>query len=390
MIIMYIRTLTDVVKKYTNLYPIVGITGPRQSGKTTLAKMLFNHLPYVSLENLDTRLYAQQDPRAFLQQYADGAIFDEVQHVPDLLSYLQGIVDQDPRKGRYLLTGSQNFALAQHISQSLPGRIGMTTLLPLSLHELGGNPDINQAIFNGGYPGLHQLKMQPLDFYPSYIQTYLERDVRQLKQIEHLGKFQNFIKLCAGRIGQLVNLSSLAQDAGISQPTVRQWISLLEASYIAFTLQPFHQNFNKRLIKMPKLYFYDTGLACALLGLEKAEQLNTHYLRGALFENLMILEVLKGRLNQGLPPHIYFWRDKTGHEVDLIGEWGGVVHAMEIKIAGTVQADYFKNLQYFLELGKPATKEIIKGYLVYSGAQTGEWHTISTVPMGKVGYLFDK
>lgn len=306
---MYNRTISPVLEKFSKLYPIVGITGPRQSGKTTLAKMLFKHLPYVSLENLDIRLQAHTDPRAFLAQYDNGAIFDEVQHAPELLSYLQGIVDESPAKGRYILTGSQNFSLNHHIAQSLSGRIGMTTLLPLSLSELGMPEDINTAIFEGGYPGLHNLKMYPLDFYPSYIQTYIERDVRQLKNIENFGRFQTFLKLCAGRVGQIINLTSLAQDCGISHTTARQWLNILEASYLIFFLQPFYQNFSKRLIKMPKLYFYDTGLACTLLGLEKATQLQTHYLKGALFENLVILEILKKRLNQGLPPNLYFWRD---------------------------------------------------------------------------------
>lgn len=255
--------------------------------------------------------------RGFLAGYSNGAIFDEVQVLPDLLSYLQGIVDETPIAGRYVLTRSQNFALNAHIAQSLSGRIGMTTLIPLSLNELGLDlpASNNFAIFNGGYPGLHKLKIDPLDFYPSYIQTYIERDVRQFKNIENLAKFQIFIKLCAGQIGKLLNISSLAQDCGISHTTDRQWLSILEASYLIFLLQPFHNNYSKLLIKMPKLYFYDTGLACTLLGLQKAEQLNTHYLKGGLFENLVILEVLKKRLNQGLPPNLYFWRDHTGVEL---------------------------------------------------------------------------
>lgn len=378
---MYTREAASVIQALSALYPIVGITGPRQSGKTTLAKLLFPHLPYVSLENFDTRLQAEGDPRAFLALYQKGAIFDEVQHAPVLLSYLQEIVDESPQKGRYVITGSQNFSLNANIAQSLSGRIGMVTLLPLSLFEMHHKQEVNEAIFTGGYPGPHQLQMHALNFYPSYVQTYIERDVRQFKNIENFSRFQNFLKLCAGRIGQLVNFSSLAQDAGISHTTARQWLTILEASYITFTLQPYHKNFNKRLMKMPKLYFYDTGLACNLLGLEKETQVETHYLKGALFENLMVLEVLKGRVNQGLPPNIYFWRDVTGHEVDLIGEWGGIIRAMEIKCGATFQVSYTKNLKYFMELGKQAENEPVYGHLIYTGAQEGSYLDISLTPM---------
>lgn len=379
---MYPRSLESVLKKFAKLYPLVGITGPRQSGKTTLAKILFPHLPYVSLENLDIRLQAQNDPRSFLKQYLKGAIFDEIQHTPDLLSYLQGIVDESPEKGRFVLTGSQNFALSAQIAQSLPGRIGMTTLLPLSLSELGHKDSLLPSIFEGGYPGLHNLSMNPLDFYPSYVQTYIERDVRQIKNIENMGKFQTFLKLCAGRVGQLAELSGLAQDCGISHTTARQWLTILEASYLIFFLQPFHQNFNKRLIKTPKLYFYDTGLACSLLGLEKATQVETHYLKGALFENLMILEILKKRLNQGLPPNLYFWRDQSGHEVDLIAEWGGTIHPIEIKAGSTFQPDFIKNLHHFCSLSHTE-----KGYLIYTGEQQGSYQGIELIPMNRLETL---
>jgi predicted AAA+ superfamily ATPase len=375
---MYAREIAPTIKKLATLYPIVGIIGPRQSGKTTLARFLFPDLPYVSLENLDIRLQAEQDPRAFLDLYKDGAILDEVQHVPSLLSYLQEIVDKSSEKGRYVITGSQNFALSSSIAQSLSGRVGMVTLLPLSLFEAHYN-NILAAIFNGGYPGLHQLQMHPLDFYPSYIQTYIERDIRQFKNIENLGRFQTFLKLCAGRIGQLINFSSLAQDAGISHTTAREWLSILEASYILFTIQPYHNNFNKRLMKMPKIYFYDTGLACTLLGLEKKEQVETHYLKGALFENLIVLEILKGRMNKGLPPHLYFWRDHTGHEIDLIGEWGGRIHAIEIKYGATFQESYIKNLKYFMGLSKKTSS-----YLIYTGSQEGNYLGITLTPVHKI------
>jgi predicted AAA+ superfamily ATPase len=239
-------------------------------------------------------------------------------------------------------------------------------------------------IFNGGYPGPHQQHMQPLDFYPSYIQTYIERYVRQLKNIGDLGRFQTFLKLCAGRIGQLINFSSLAQDAGISHTTAREWLTILEASYILFPLQPYHRNFNKRLVKMPKLYFYDTGLACALLGLEKKEQVEMHYLKGALFENLIILEILKLRLNHGLPPHLYFWRDHTGHEIDIIGDWGGHIHAMEVKSGETLQDPYIKTLRYFMRLSQQKSKEAVSGYLIYTGNQEGFYKDIILTPVNKI------
>lgn len=336
-------------------------------------------MPYVSLENLDIRTQALNDPRAFLQQYSQGAVFDEVQNTPNLLSYLQSLVDESPGKGRFVITGSQNFALSEQISQSLSGRIGMSTLLPLSLQELGMPNNIVATLFKGGYPGLHQLHINPLDFYPSYIQTYIERDVRQLKHIENLTKFQTFLKLCAGRIGQVINFTSLAQDCGISHTTAREWLTILQASYLVFLLPPFYKNFSKRLIKMPKLYFYDTGLACSLLGLEKESQLDTHYLRGALFENLVILEILKHRLNKGLPANLYFWRDQTGHEVDLIGEWGGTIHAFEIKAGSTFQPDFIKNVTYFCNLAKHS-----KGYLIYMGTQRGNYHEMSLVPLAQI------
>lgn len=382
---MYIRSLAKILERFAKIYPILGITGPRQSGKTTIAKMLFPHLPYVSLENLDIRLQAQNDPRGFLAKYQDGAIFDEVQQAPDLLSYLQEIVDNSPIKGRYILTGSQNFALSQQISQSLSGRIGMTTLLPFSLSEIGelSNNSLMSYIFRGGYPALYNLDIDPLEFYPSYIQTYVERDVRQIKNIENIGRFQTFLKLCAGRVGQIINFSSLAQDCGISPVTARQWLNILEASYLIFFLQPFHQNFNKRLIKMPKLYFYDTGLACTLLGLEKESQLDTHYLKGGLVENLVILEILKKRLNQGLPPNLYFWRDQTGHEIDLVAEWGGEIHAIEIKANATFQSDYIKNVQYFCKLASNA-----KGYLVYAGEQDGSYSGVNLIPFKQLDQIF--
>ena len=379
---MYQRNIAPLIADMAKFYPIVGITGPRQSGKTTLAKMLFTHLPYVSLENIDIRMQALHDPRAFLNIYANGAIFDEIQHAPDILSYLQEVVDNHPQKGRYILTGSQNFTLNQHITQSLSGRIGMVTLLPLSLSELGAPKNSWEVIFKGGYPGLHHLNMRPLYFYPSYIQTYLERDVRQLKNIVNYELFQNFIRLCAGRVGQVMNAASLAQDCGISHTTARHWLNTLKASYIIFSLPPYYQNFSKRLIKMPKIYFYDTGLACALLGIDNVGQLDNHYLRGALFENLVILEYLKHKLNHGLPIHLYFWRDRTGHEVDLLVERGDKLQAIEIKAGVTFQKDFIRNVQYFYKIA-----ERVSGYVIYNGEQVGSYANTNLVPIKQLSQI---
>jgi predicted AAA+ superfamily ATPase len=380
---MFKRSAEAIIKKYATLFSIVGITGPQQSGKTTLAKALFAHLPYVSLENLDIRMQAQQDPRGFLLLYQTGAIFDEIQHVPELLSYLQQIVDESDHKGRFVITGSQHFVINQHIAQSLAGRVGMVTLLPLSLHELNKPFILTEAIFKGGYPGLHNMNMHPIDFYPSYIQTYVERDVRQLKQIDNISKFQIFLRLCAGRTGQLLNLSSLAQDCGISQPTARSWLTILEASYLLFLLQPYYQNFNKRVIKMPKLYFYDTGLACTLLGLETSAQLETHYLKGALFENLIIVEFLKKRFNNGLLSNIYFWCDHAGHEIDLLLDHPTQLQAIEIKSTATYVSDFMKGITYFKSL-----HENSKGYIIYVGQQEATIHDTQLIPVNKIDDTF--
>lgn len=382
---MFKRSIASIVTRFAQIYPVIGIVGPRQSGKTTLAQTLFPDLPYVNLENLDIRLQVQNDPRAFLARYKTGAIFDEVQHVPELLSYLQQVVDESSQKGRYVVTGSQNFALSEQISQSLSGRIGMLTLLPLSMQELNFDSDnFTSVIFRGGYPGLYQRHMNPTEFFPSYIQTYLERDVRQIKNIEDLGLFQKFIKLCAGRIGQVLNYSSLAQDCGISNTTVYKWLTVLEVSYIVFSLQPFYKNFSRRLVKNPKLYFYDTGLACSLLGLEQEQQLETHYLKGNLYENLVILEVLKARLNKGLIPNLYFWRDLSGREVDLIAEWGGSTKAVEIKMGATLQPNFVKGVNYFCSLDPQA-----KGYVVYAG-QEGLYENTLLLPITDIKRLLEE
>ena len=339
------------------------ITGPRQSGKTTLVKALFGSKQYISLENPDIRSFAIEDPRGFLVQYPEGAILDEVQRVPELFSYLQQILDDKDQPGLFILTGSNNFLLQENITQSLAGRIGQLTLLPFCLSELNGLPQnsINEYLFKGMYPPLYDKNFETEKWYANYIQTYIERDVRQIKNITNLLAFERFVKLCAGRIGQLLNMNSLAIETGVDNKTITSWISVLESSFIIFRLQPQHKNFNKRIVKMPKLYFYDTGLACALLGFSAAAQLQHHPLRGNLFENFIITELLKQRLNSGKTNNLYFWRDNTGHEVDVLLEANGTLYPVEIKSGETITPDYFKAINYWNKISGNTTGTIIYG-----------------------------
>ena len=349
--VMISRKAADYITSLSRHFPVLFITGPRQSGKTTLVRELFKDLPYVLLELPDQRRLAQEDPRTFLMKYPTGAILDEVQNVPDLFSYLQGVVDEN-RSVNFVLTGSQNFLLNEKISQSLAGRAGVVTLLPLTLQEL---KDTRQSsfedwIFKGFYPELHNRNVPPDLFYPSYVQTYLERDVRSLQNVGNLALFNLFLKLCAGRVGQVLNVSAVAAEAGISVNTAKAWLSVLEASYIIYRLQPHYKNFNKRLVKSPKLYFIDTGLASHLLGIKDGEQLQTHYALGALFENFVVMECYKQRLNQGKRDGLYYWKDNKGMEVDLLVEEGMTFRAYEIKAGRTANSEYFKNLKYWSKL----------------------------------------
>ncbi len=299
-----------------------------------------------------------------------GTILDEIQHAPDLLSYIQTEVDKTQKVGSFVLTGSQNFLFNEAISQTLAGRIALLTLLPLSQSELKHAqllPDnFYSALFTGSYPRVYAYDIAPVDWYPNYITTYIERDVRQIKNISDLSLFQLFMKLCAGRIGQILNISSLANDCGISVNTAKAWLSVLQANYIIFLLQPHYKNFTKRLIKAPKLYFYDTGLASFFLEIDKPQQLATHYLKGGLFESYAISELIKLRYNAGFIPHYYFWRDKIGHEVDLIIDHAGKSFPIEIKSGQTISQDYFQDLHYWSEL---AQEQAGRSYCIYTGTE---------------------
>lgn len=360
------RELSKKVKSLAKKMPIIAIVGPRQSGKTTLVKSLFQNKPYVSFENSDVRNHALDDPRDFLGKYPKGAIFDEVQRAPGLFSYLQGIVDEADKPGMFILTGSQHFLLLEKVIQSLAGRVSILELLPFSLKELSKSFEysMDDVVFKGLYPRIYDKNLNPVDWYADYIETYLERDVRQITNIKDLSMFKKFLSLCAGRVGQLLNLSSLAVECGITHTTAREWISILEASFIIYLLQPHHKNFNKRIVKMPKLYFYDTGLVCSLLNIENKEQLSTYPLRGNIFEAFIISELLKQRFNKGLKSNLYFWRDKTGHEIDCIVESAGSLTPIEIKSGKTINSEMFKNIEYWKKISGKINSD---SYLIYGG-----------------------
>jgi len=341
------RQLSTTFTRLARSFPILAITGPRQSGKTTLARAMFADKPYVSLEDPMERAFAEEDPRGFLARFANGAIFDEAQRWPDLFSHLQGLVDEDRSPGRFVLTGSQQFGLLAGVTQSLAGRVSITRLLPLAASELIGVADgthgLDTMLWRGGYPALHTQPVEPHDWFASYVATYLERDVRQVLKVQDLGTFQRFLRLCAGRTGQLLNLSALAGEAGINHATARAWLSVLESSDITFTLAPYHRNFGKRLVKTPKLYFVDTGLATWLLGVRTVDMLTLHPMRGALFENWVITEHLKQRYNAGNSGDLYFWRDNNGVEADLLYELpDGSIQTVEIKSGQTPTSDYIR------------------------------------------------
>lgn len=358
------RLLSRELDRLADLYSVVVITGPRQSGKTSLCKHHFSTYEYVNLENPATREQVLVNPKAFLEQYAKpGLIIDEAQHLPELFSYVQVVVDED-ETAKFILTGSSNFGLLQGITQSLAGRAAILTLLPFSLNEIAKEVDTDSLIFKGGYPAVWAKNIPIQDVAQNYYNTYIERDVRQILNIKDISRFQTFIRLCAGRVGTEFNASALSNEIGVSVPTIQEWLSVLEASYVLFRLPPFFRNIGKRLVKTPKIYFYDTGLACYLLGIEKEEQLATHPLRGVLFENMVILNFVKQRFNAGKVPHLYFYRDKSQREVDLIEERGTALYAYEIKSAKAFTKNFVQNLDYFRQV---AGQDVVSTQIIYDG-----------------------
>ena len=380
---MFKRTLSGKLSALAKKFPVVSIMGPRQSGKTTLSKKVFEDHDYVSLEEPDEREFALADPKGFLRRFSGGVILDEVQRAPDLLSYIQGIVDRENIPGRFILTGSQQFHVMEKISQTLAGRTAIVYLLPLSLNELLGQPtpdpyeidilpdkkkrtpfSLEDILYKGLYPRIHDRGLEPHEWLSAYYRTYVERDVRDVANIGNLDAFQRFVRLCACRTGQLLNLSSLASDCGISHTTARHWVSILQAGFIIQLLPPHHENFSKRIIKSPKIYFLDTGLLCYLLRIRETEDIPVHPLKGAIFENFVFSEIYKAFAHRGELPPLYFWRDRTGHEVDIVIDTGKRLVPVEIKSAETIDSSFFDGLRYYISLGIPVSKT---GVLVHGG-----------------------
>ena len=374
------REITSRLTTLFKQYPFVTVNGPRQSGKTTLCRSAFPGLAYANLEAPDQREFAEADPRGFLSQLGEGAIIDEVQHVPTLLSYLQVIADESGRNSLFVLTGSEQFRLSDAISQSLAGRTALLRLLPFSLAErekTGSSTKIDDILYSGFYPRILDHNLDPWQALGDYFETYVERDVRRLGGIRNLTAFRRFVRLCAGRVGQLVNFRSLGSDVGVSHTTVREWMTVLETSYIVFQLQPFHANIRKRLVKAPKMYFYDVGLASYLLGIENVRQLSTHPLRGPLFENAVVAEILKHRFNRGRQPNISFFRDSRGLECDVLYETGDRILAIEVKSGATVNSDYFRSLHRVAEL----IPQISAKAVVYGGESRQSRSDYNVMPL---------
>ena len=359
------RKLEKEIITLAKEFPIIAILGPRQSGKTTLSKKIFNNYDYISLEDIDNREFAQNDPRGFLEKYNSKIIFDEIQRVPDLISYLQTHVDKLNKNGKIIITGSHNYLLMEQISQSLAGRIGISKLLPFSIEELQNyETNLEELIFKGAYPRIYDQNIRAETFYKNYISTYIEKDIRLIKNITKLDTFLKFMRLLAGRSGQILNMQPLSDECGVSHNTIKDWISVLESSFLIYKLKTFHKNYNKRLVKNPKIYFTDTGLLCNLLGIRKKEELDLHYLKGNIFENFIINEFIKENYNIGERFELYYWRDNHEKEMDLIIDFGIKQLGVEIKSSKTIQEKYFDILKYWISLTKNKNENM---YLVYGG-----------------------
>lgn len=367
---MIARAISEKIRQLADKFPVLSLTGPRQSGKTTLVRELFPDYRYVSLERPADRELAEQDPEFFLSRHEKGLIIDEAQYVPHLFSYIQILADEHKRNGEFVLTGSQHFLFMEKITQSLAGRVAIFNLLPFSYEELKSTPWAGKPyeyyLFHGFFPRLYDQEIEPPDYFPNYIQTYTERDVRQLVNVMDLAAFQRFLQVIAGRIGQMVNLSQIGAELGIDHKTSSRWLSILQTGFQIFLLPPYFQNYNKRIVKTPKLYFFDTGLACSLLGIQNAEQLDRHFAKGALFENFVVVELMKQFYNKGIRPQFYFWRDSTGHEVDLLVDFGGKLFPIEIKSGRTPNSSFFDGLDFFNNL---AGLEAQNGTVIYGGAE---------------------
>lgn len=365
---MISRIQINKIKEYKNQYPIISINGPRQSGKTTLSKICFPDYKYYNLEDPNTRDFIVNDPKSFANKDSVGTIFDEVQKYPELLSYIQVAVDESKKNAQFVLTGSENIVLSEKISQSLAGRVVIFNLLPLSIDELKSenllSQDLSEIIWKGFYPRIYDSRMDPTVYYANYLNTYIERDVRSIRNIGNLSDFQRFMRLLAGRVGQLLNIESLANDLGVDSKTVNSWLSILETTFIVFKLTPYFNNFGKRVIKSPKIYFYDTGLLTYLLNINKSEELEIHFARGSLFENLIIAEVIKYKSNYLALIQPYFWRDSHGNEVDLLIDRGSKIDTIEIKSGKTFKSELTKGLNYWNSLEKSIGGD---SYLVYDG-----------------------
>jgi len=384
---MISRSIQSTVEQLACSFPAITITGPRQSGKSTLCRMVFAEHPYANLEQADIRRFASSDPRGFLGQYPDGAVIDEIQRCPDLLGYLQVIIDENPAPGRWILTGSQNLLLLESVSQSLAGRVGVLHLLPLGREEVlrfGAPPDsLDQQMLTGGYPAIYDRNIPPEQWYASYVSTYVERDVRTITNVGDMLAFQRFIELCAGRTGQLLNMASLAGDAGISQPTVKSWISVLETSFLTFRLSPYHANLRKRLVKMPKLHFYDTGLVCWLLGIRTARELRNHPLRGSILETWVVSEIIKRRMHQGVNRPCFYFRDQRGREADMVIDRHDRLQVVEVKAGQTVTDDVLRIASKASRL--LSADRSVESFLVYGGQSSQQRTDVTVLPWSDLG-----